>query len=75
MNLQVGLMQQALDANDTALKAVVEANDLALKAKLEAHDASIKEQFVIQQRRADGHATALRAEYNSAGASPADVPG
>ena len=52
INLQVGLMQQALDANHTSPKAAVEANGLALKAKLEAHNANIKEQLVIQQRRA-----------------------
>ena len=50
INMQVGLTQQVLDANDTTLKAAVEANDFALKAKLEAHDANIKGQFVMQQR-------------------------
>jgi hypothetical protein len=49
-------MQQALDANDAALKAAVEANAQALKAPLESHDSEIKQQLVIQQQRADEQA-------------------
>ena len=74
VNLQVGLMQQALDPNDVALKAAVQANNQALKARLESYDSEIKQQFVIQQQRADKQGATLRAEYHSAGV-PAGVPG
>ena len=51
VNLQVGLMQQALDANDATLKAAVQANVQALKARLESHDSEIKQPFVHSNKK------------------------
>ena len=47
VNLRVGLMQPALDANDVAPRAAVEANDRLLKARQKSPYFEIKQQHVI----------------------------